>query len=67
MIDEWSSLNQFAMDECPMREAIAVAVVVAVVAGTVEVSDDCVEPFEAVDAYFHLILSAEASSDYQRN
>lgn len=64
MIDEASSLNSFVTDA---YQTTATFVAVAA-AGTAELFVDCVElvvPFEAAVACFHLILTAELSSDYQ--
>lgn len=63
MIDESSSLAPFAMDVFPTRAAFVVVAVAEAVAESV----DYAEPFAAVVACFHLILTAELGSNYQRN
>lgn len=64
MIDELSSPTPFEVDEFPMTASF---VVVVADAEAVEEFAGCVGPFEAAAACFHLILSAESSSDYQGN
>lgn len=63
MIDELLSPTPFEVDEFPMITSF----VAAAGAGAAEESAGCVGPFEAAAACFHLILSAESSSDYQGN